>query len=127
MKPFIYSLKVWLTGVVVGALLFYFIGHPTDDSSMTFWGYLIVICLYTLLYSSVSFLIFWAATAWLTKRRLPRNRQRWIMTVIGLIGTVLPFPILLGRNHPDWWMLTEITGCYVALIVAGIWLFKFPV
>ena len=127
MKPFIYCLKVWLSSVIMGALLFYFIGHPTDDSSMTFWGYLIVICLYTLLYSSISFLIFCAATVWLTSGRLPRNRQRWILTFIGLLLTVLPFYILFGRNSPDWPMLAEVTGGYLAPIVAGIWLFKFPI
>jgi hypothetical protein len=127
MKPFIYSLEVWLTSVIVGAFLFYFIGHPTDDSSMTFWGYMIIVCLYTLLYSSISFLIFWSAMAWLTKRPLSRNRQRWIMTFIGLVLTVLPFPILLGRNHPDWLMVAEVAGCYSIPIAAGIWLFKFPI
>lgn len=69
MKPFIYSLKVWLTSVLVGTLIFYFIGHPTDDSSMTFWGYMIVVCLYTLLCSSVSFFVFSAATAWLAAQQ----------------------------------------------------------
>ena len=127
MKPFIYSLRVWLTSVLVGTLIFFFIGHPTDDSSMTFWGYMIVVCVYTLLCSSVSFFIFWAATAWLTKRHLPRNRQRWIMTFVGVLLTVLPFPVLFGRNHPDWWMMAEVASCYVVPIVAGIWLFKFPI
>jgi hypothetical protein len=127
MKPFIYCFKVWLTSVIGGALLFYFIGHPTDDSSMTFWGYMIVVCLYTLLYSSVSFLIFWAAMARLTKRHRPRNWQRWIMRVIGVLLTVLPFPVLFDRNHPDWWMMAEVDHCYVVPIVTGIWLFKFPI
>ena len=28
MKPLLYSGKAWLTSVLVGTLLFYFIGHP---------------------------------------------------------------------------------------------------
>jgi|GEM_PF-3888328 hypothetical protein len=54
MKVFRYCLKIWLSSVVIGTLLFYFVGDPTDDSSMTFWGYMAV-CLGTTVYSLVSF------------------------------------------------------------------------
>jgi Co/Zn/Cd efflux system component len=127
MKPLTFSLKVWLTSVVLGTLIFYFIGHPTDDSSMTFWEYILVGLLYALLLSCVSFFVFWAALTWLTKRPLPKTAKRWITTFIGLILTAAPFPILFGGNHPDWRMMSEFASCYAAPIVAGTWLFKFPV
>lgn len=126
MKPLAYCMKVWLTSVLLGTLIFYFVGNPTDDSSMTFWEYIAVVCLYTMLYSCVSFLVFWALIAWLTKRQLPLGRKRWTATITGLILAVLPFPILFGSNHPNWWMLAAVAGCYVVPMVAGIWLFKFP-
>ena len=93
MKILGYCLKVWLTSVVVGALIVYFVTDLMDDSSMTFWGYMAAICLYTLLFSCVSFFLFWVAVVFLTVGRLSMNKQRWIATAVGVILTAAPFPL----------------------------------
>jgi hypothetical protein len=36
MKPFLYSLKIWLTSPLAGSGMIYFAGKLTDDSNMTF-------------------------------------------------------------------------------------------
>ena len=83
-------------------------------------------CLYALLLSAVSFFVFWATLAWLTKRPLPTRAKRWITTFIGLILTAAPFLILGAGHRPDWGMMMEFASCYAAPIAAGTWLFKFP-
>jgi hypothetical protein len=126
MKILGYCLKVWLTSVVVGALIVYFVTDPTDDSSMTFWGYMAVICLYTLLFSCVSFFLFWVAVVFLAVGRLSMNKQRWIATAAGVILTAAPFPLWFGGHHPNWALLARVCSYYLIPVVAGIWLFKFP-
>jgi len=126
MKIFLYCLKIWLTSVVVGALLFYFVGDPTYDSSMTFWGYMAVVCLAAAIYSLVSFLLFWAGVVFVTGRRISVWRQRWIAMAWATILVIAPFPILLGRNHPNWALLAELCGCYLVPVLAGIWVFRVP-
>lgn len=125
MKAFLYCLKIWLTSVVVGALLFYEVGKPTYDSSMTFWEYMGVACLAAAIYSFVSFLLFWAGVVFVTGRRISVWRRRWIAMAWATILVIAPFPILFGRNHPNWALLAELCGCFLVPVLAGIWVFRF--
>ena len=126
MKIFLYCLKIWLTTVVVGALLFYVVGSPTYDSSMTFWEYMAVVCLAAAIYSSVSFLLFWAGVVFVTGRRISVWRQRSIAMAWAAILVIAPFPSLFGGHHPNWALLAELCGCFLVPVLVGIWMFKFP-
>jgi uncharacterized membrane protein len=126
MKIILYCLKIWLISVVVGTLLFYFVCNPTDDSSWTFWGYMWVVCLGATIYSVVSFLLFWAGVVVVTGRRFSARKQRAVAAGWATILVIAPFPILFGRNHPNWALLGELCGCYLVPVLAGIWVFRFP-
>jgi uncharacterized membrane protein len=126
MKVFGYCLKIWLISVVTGTLLYYFVGNPTDDSSMTFWGYMGVVCLAATVYSLVSFLLFWIGVYVLAGRPYSARQQKSIGSAWATILAIAPFPILFGRNHPNWALLAELSGCYLVPVVAGIWVFRFP-
>jgi hypothetical protein len=126
MKPFLFALKIWLTSALAGPLLVYFADNPDVEASMTFLGYMAVTCSYGLLFSSPCFLVLWATTAWLKKSRFPTTKNRWIITVIGLLLTAALFVIFSAGNHPDWTMLSKIMGCYAAAGTTATWLFKFP-
>ena len=126
MRIFFYCIKVWLSSVFVGALLFYLVGNPTDDSSMTFLGYMVVVCLYTILYSSISFFLFWACVALLANGGLSVKKQKWIATAGGTILTIAPFAVLFGGNQPDWLALVKICSCYLVPLLAAIWIFRIP-
>jgi hypothetical protein len=75
-------------------LLFYFVGDPTDDSSMTFFGYMAVVCLAATVYSLVSFLLFWAGVCFLACRPYAVGQQKGIGTAWATILVIAPFPIL---------------------------------
>jgi hypothetical protein len=126
MRIFLYCLKVWLSSVVVGGVLFYFLDKPTDDSSMTFLGYMIIFCVFALLFSSVSFFLLWAGVAMLANGRLSVNKQRWIATAWGAILAIAPVVLLFGWHQPDWSFLARLCGCYLIPLLAAIWVFKFP-
>jgi uncharacterized membrane protein len=126
MKVFLYCLKIWLASVVAGNMLFYVVGYPTDDSSMTFWGYMAVACLGATIYSFVSFLLFWLGVFLIARRHFSAWRKRGIATVWAMILVIAPFPMLFGRNHPNWAMLAVLCGCYLVPLLVGVWVFKFP-
>ena len=126
MKVFGYCLKIWLGSVVTGTLLYYLVGNPTDDSSMTFWGYMGVVCLGATVYSLVSFLLFWVGVYYLAGRPYSVRQQKGLGTAWAAILVIVPFPILFGRNHPNWALLAELCGCYLVPLLVGIWVLRFP-
>ena len=126
MRIFVYCIKVWIISIFIGALLFYLLNNPTDDSSMTFLGYMVVVCLYAMLYSCISFFLFWACVALLTNGEFSVRRQKWIATAAGTILTIVPFAVLFGRNHPNWLGLAKICSCYLIPLLAAIWVFRIP-
>ena len=126
MKIFLYCLKIWLISVVTGTLLFYFIGKPTDDSSLTFWGYMGIICLGATLFSLPSFFLFWLGVWFLTGRPISLRRRRVQTMVWATILVIAPFPIMVGSNSPNWFLLAELCGCYWLPLIVGIGFFRFP-
>ena len=126
MKIFFFCLKIWLTSVVTGTLLYYFVGNPTDDSSMTFWGYMGVVCVAAAIYSLISFLLFWAGVVFVARRRFSSRQPRTVTTAWATVLVVAPFPVLLGGNHPNWAMLAELCGCYLVPVLVAIWVLRFP-
>jgi uncharacterized membrane protein len=126
MKIFLYCLKIWQSSVVVGTFLFYFVGNPTEDSSWTFWGYMWVVCLGATIYSLVSFLLFWAGVVFVTGRLFSVRKRKAVAAGWATILVIAPFPVLFGRNHPNWALLGELCGCYLAPLLVGIGVFRFP-
>jgi hypothetical protein len=134
MKPFGFSLKLWLTSVLTGCGMICLVGYLTDDSTMTFFGYESLTSGATLIFSAPCFLLFWATTTWLTKKPLPIRTKRWTTTAIGVLLTAAPFGIIIvlpfilfgDLHHTNWRFLCELATCYAAPIVAGTWLYKFP-
>jgi len=125
-KIFIYCLKVWLSAVILGPALFFIPGDPTNDSSMGFWEYMMFACVAGLIYSLVSFLLFCAGVAYFTSLHISIALQKILTTGWSVLLTIAPFPILFGKNHPNWIILSELSGCYLLPILIGIWIYRFP-
>ena len=127
MKSLTYSLKVWLTGVLVGTTIWCVIGTLMEHSDMSLIASILVATVYAFLYSGVSFLLSWAAVTILNRGRRSKNNQRSILTALGIILTAAPFFILFGAHQPNWLALAGMYGCYIVPIIIGTWLYKLPI
>jgi len=131
-KVFFYCLKVWLASVVLGPTLFWATSVPpiNPNGSYTladflgFWAYGIV---YGLAFSLISFLLFWAAMIYVSRRNWPSKQRRLVTVLLGIILTVAPFLILF--QTVDLLGLTDriaFCGSYLLPIVAGIFFYRWP-
>jgi hypothetical protein len=130
-KALFYCLKVWITGVVVGPLLFYAMDKHFVDGLLSFSDYIFVFFAGGLLFSIPSFLLLWATATYTCKRPGDLPLQRLKLAGWSLLFTVLPPVIILVWQHTnpdnaDWSLLTRLIASYFASIAAAIFFYRFP-
>ncbi|AMR30739.1 hypothetical protein A0256_04535 [Mucilaginibacter sp. PAMC 26640] len=122
-----YSLKVWLTSIIISPILFLLIDLFTKHNQTNLEGgvlFIILSTLYGLVLSSISWLLFWLWSYFLLKLSISLIAFKTVLSFFGSALTILPF-VLFSRDHgfPDastiMWALN-----YNVVIVAGVWFYK---
>ncbi|HLZ85984.1 MAG TPA: hypothetical protein VKQ52_02035 [Puia sp.] len=126
-KVFFYCLKVWLTSVVLGPVIFWCWEIPDILTLSSFLAYLGIAILYGLVFSLLSFLLLWAGIAFLYRRGWPLTRQRLAAACWGLTLTLVPFLVLFARAdsvmQPD---SVHLSLSYLFPILVGIFVYQWP-
>lgn len=130
-KALFYCLKVWITGVVVGPLLFYVMDKHFVNQLLSFLDFILVFDVGGLLFSIPSFLLLWATATYICKRPGDQPMQRLKLAGWSLLFTVLSPVIILVWQHTspdstDWSLLTRLIACYFAAIAAAIFFYRLP-
>jgi hypothetical protein len=127
----IYSLKVWLTTIVLGMRVAAVIKICLDTSHLYGVGDIFSSAIYDipvgLIACTPSFFLFFLAVFFLSKSINTIWSKKLILSVLGVILAILPFAIvfthqLFSANYlPD--MLPELGG-YIVITIAGVWFYK---
>lgn len=127
-QAIIYSLKVWLTAVLLSPLLSVILFEPFDDHNSTdIKGALFFILLsipYGLVLSIPSWLLLWISV-WLVNRLSTSSiKKKWMLSIIGLVLSLLPFYLIFGHDdNPVGEGAIEWAVAYCIVILAGIWFY----
>ncbi len=132
-----YSLKVWLTAVVVAPLLILLIFFILSYSSIIQYTeairsglYMYLFCVvFELIFSSITWLIFTIVVGLVLSIRSSGIQKTWIIFVTAVLLTVgtcaamlVPFGFL--ENSSDLSFAGIITGCNCSCIGLGVWFYK---
>jgi uncharacterized membrane protein len=130
-QALIYSLKVWLTTIVLGMRVAAVIKICLDTDHLYGAGDIFSSAIYDipvgLIACTPSFFLFLVGVFFLSKTSGTIWSKKLILSVLGVILAILPFAIvfthqLFSANYlPD--MLPELCG-YVGITLAGIWFYK---
>lgn len=129
----IYSLKIWLTAVLLSPLLFLLIlllrtlqNHPDDQFSILLFAYVMLLA-NSFLYSLISLLIFGALTSWISKTDTLETRSKLPLIVgIAILFPVLylifnPYDDLISSTNNLWLMFS-----YIMIAVGSTTYYKKP-
>jgi hypothetical protein len=129
-QSLIYSLKVWLTSVILSPFLFTIIDIIIHQNilydyknAIGFIGYSII---YGLILSIPSWLLLLLVIVIVSKWGIVIGLKKTVLTIAGAILSLLPFYLLFRNDdytsNKDVY-IWAITYCFV--IIGGIWIFKF--
>ncbi len=130
-KALFYSLKVWITGVILGPLCFYVIDKNEFDGLLSFPEYALIFLVGGLLFSVPSFLLLWATTNYICKHPGDQLLQRLKLAAWCLLFTALPLAIVIVLQHTppdsaDWPKIISFIAGYFAPIAAAIFFYHLP-
>jgi hypothetical protein len=124
----LFSLKVWLTSVIISPALYLFYDAFRVHSKTNFEGgigFILFSILYGLILSSLSWLILWLSTFSLLQLNYSTLVNKIWLSIIGTGLTILPFLLLFGSDDPITYVTTVPWALsYNIVIVAGIWFYK---
>jgi hypothetical protein len=120
-----YSLKVWLTTVIIVPFIQMIegliIGTHTSVSNAE--QMVLLTWLFSLLLSSPSWLLFWFSTSLLNKATSNVVMIKLSLTVLSAALATIPFLILAGTVYPSTHDLIWFSP-YPIVVIACIWLYK---
>src|ERR1700761_4067963 len=123
MKAITYSLKVWLTGVILGSVIFLIMNlleEPASARAQTdMVGLVPVILTFAFLFSLPSLGLLTGTVAFIERFNMSQLTKKLILTGIGILLTMLPLYYLFN----DWYDVLKYTGPYSSMIILGIWVY----
>ena len=128
-QAFKYSLKVWLTSVIISPALIMTgdkLLHPNDDIGFNgFFGFIGYAIIYGLVLTIPCSVILFLFVGSLVNRKITEFYKRLMISILASILTILPFYILFHRddNFLDWDLIVWVFS-YLALIIAAVWLYR---
>lgn len=127
MKALVYSLKVWATSLAFGPIVYYvlrLIGEPYmrghGGGVLRFIG---SVFLYSFIFSLPCFVFLTISVAVVNYLDITMPARKLILTVIGILLTLLPFFFLEAGGHWGQWAI-RYAESYGSLIVTCIWIYK---
>ena len=128
-QTLLYSLKIWLTSVVVGPALygiFDALTRPNFLHNLTgVAGFYLYSLPYGLILSIPSWLLFWLLLHSLNMLRWNWVTTRVLFSIVAVILTLAPFILLFGADDPagnETFLAWPMAYCFV--LIAGIWFYK---
>ena len=123
-----YSLKVWLTSVVLSPMLFLLIDSFTKHSQTNLEGgigFILFSILYGLIISLLSWLLLWLSCYYLLRLSITQLTFKLILSFISSVLTALPFLLLFSRDDgfPDAFTIIW-TLSYSIVIIGGVWFYR---
>ena len=128
-RTLIYSLKVWLTCVVVSPVLYCNIEALSESSLskglVADGGFFLYSLPFGLVLSLPSWVMFWLSLHSVNMLNWGLVTTKLLISVIAVILTALPFVLLFGTDDPgsDKSLLIWPV-CYCLVLVAGVWYYK---
>ena len=129
-RVFLYSVKVWLTSLVLGPVLYFTWSWSDLEGLLNFYGFTITAILSGFILSLPSALFFWGGVACLYTSRLSVPNQRLLLAVWAALLTFAPFWLLYdwaghnsGSSLGQW---LQLPLCCWVVLVAGIYGFRHP-
>ena len=102
-RIFYFSVRVWLTSVLVAPALFMVIQAYIDSLNHTYAnptyfepGMYLFMVVFELVTTFIIWLVFWAITEAIVYCIGLEELQRWLIFVTGLLLTIVPFMVLVG-------------------------------
>jgi hypothetical protein len=129
-RLFFYCLKVWLASVLLGPILLWgCLLQGGSGRSWTFADFLLywgVTIMTGIVYSGISFVLFWVLTILLYRQHWPVPQLRIAEAMLALVLTMVPFLVLFETNNFNQGDRAAIFSCYLLPILAGIFFYRFP-
>ena len=127
-QAFIYSLKIWLTSVLLSPVLNIIVDklfYPNQDMQLTgALGFIGLAIGYGLVLSIPCWIMLYLVSALMINGRLQLTHKKMLITGVGIVLCFsLFYLVFLGDDFDmeTWvWAL-----CYCGIIVAGIWYYRF--
>ena len=132
-----YSLKVWLTGVVVAPFLILIFIYCQDYSlSMNFkesilpgLGIYLICIVFELVFSFITWIVFMLAIRLIIKLPCTALKKTMAIFITGILLTVATFasimlPLGFFDNNSDIGFTIAMIGCNCACIGFGVWFYK---
>jgi hypothetical protein len=117
-QALIFSLKVWVTAVIIGPVLYILTTRIMGQVSHNDIELLEISIILGGVLSIPSWLLFFIATVQINKVTYILVAKKLIITFIGIVFTLLPFYTFFKGTPSEW------SICYCVVIVAGIWFYK---
>ena len=123
-----FSLKVWLSSVFIAPLIYsVLVLSLTPGKSSSFAGFAIypVMILFELIFSFITWLIFWAVTVLISTRLKDWRLRKYAILFSGIILTIGTFLLFLepGNTFSFDDIFFDMMLCNCFCIGAGCWLF----
>ncbi len=115
-----YSLKVWLTSVVVAPLLVYLVSYFAGYTH--FFNVFEWLLAFGFLLSLPSFLLFLFLVIFLSTKKWEPVLKQYLLTICGCVLTVAPIYLLFGREKTS----LLVMFCYLVPCIAGIKYYRLP-
>ncbi len=120
----VYSLKVWLTALLLGSLGAGMTLYDKDSHISGLISWLGFVIFYGFFFSFPSFLILFLFVYRLNKKALSVINKKLILSGVGLTLTLLPFFMMIKLGFMDSWSDIFVITPYAIIIVFGIWFYK---
>jgi len=126
---FRYSLKVWLTSVILSPILYVLVDSVLNPKYISgllgIFGFISYSIPYGLMLSIPSWGLLWISCIFINKRTATVRLKKIILSIIGAILSLLPFYLLFHLDddnaHED---VITWSICYSVIIIAGVWFYK---
>jgi hypothetical protein len=129
-RVFFYCLKVWLASILLGPILLWgFLLQGGSGRSWTFADFLLywgVTIMAGVVYSALSFLVFWILTILVYRQHWPVPQLRIAEAILAVVLTMIPFLVLFEMNSIDQGYQAALFACYLLPILAGVFFYRFP-
>jgi hypothetical protein len=127
-QALIYSLKVWLTGVVISPVLNLIIEAVSGFNKANFegaMGFILLSIPYSLILSLPCFFLLFLACFFVNLVSGATTTKKICLTIVGAVLAFLPFYLIFGGDDPSTYrtsMPWAVSYCIV--IIGSIWFYK---
>lgn len=126
-KVLLYALKVWLTSLLLGPVIYFAWSWSDLEGLMNFFDFTGLAILFGFFLSLPCALGFWGGVAFLRRSTLSVLVRRLVLCAWAALLTAAPFWLLyVWAGPPSWGQWLQLPLCCWVVLVAGIFSYRFP-